>query len=271
TYSHYDSLLTTAGGVELELTGDSEAAFASLDHVIYRDQDSKFSGYTTLTRKSTNNFIENAKLDVSSRTLTVLDLGVNYSTVALGGSVSLSGGYSRGLDLFGAEEDAAGLPGSAPKAEFSKLTVSAGYYKPFNLFEENMLYSSQFSGQYALDTLFGSEQFSAGGIYTVRGFYEEVLANDHGAYLRNDLAVMLPIDSLFGQAATLKPYIGLDAGAVHGRASGTATGVLVGAAVGVALMSGPISFDIYTGYPLSMPDDVENEHFNTFARLSVNF
>lgn len=271
THSDYDSILGTPGGLDLALSGNNKVAFATVDQVLYRDQDSKFNGYINFARKTANNYIEDQRLDVSSRTLSVVDIGVNYSTVWQGGSLSLGGGYSRGLDWFGALEDADNLPGSAPRAQFSKVTAQAGYYKPFGFYEQNMLFSTQLSGQYAFDTLYGSEQVSIGGIYTVRGFYDEVLANDHGAFWRNDLALMKPFGPIFGKMATLKPYIGLDAGVVGGRAPKTPSGVLVGAAVGLGLTAGAVSFDIYTGHPIVLPDSAEDEGFNTFARLSVNF
>ena len=272
TYSNYDSTLPTPGGVSLALSGDNQAAFATIDHVLYRDQDSRLTANLGATRKTANNYVDDTKLDVSSRTLTVMDVGLNYSTVLVGGSANASVGYSRGLDIFGAMDDTSGLPDTAPRAQFSKLTASAGYYRPFELWEQSFSVSTQVSGQYALDTLYGSEQVSVGGIYTVRGFYEEVLAGDHGAYWRNDLAWNKPVGSVFGYDAMLKPYIGVDAGFVDARESGNgSSGTLVGAAVGIGFMAGPISFDIYTGHPISMPDEVENEHFNTFARLSVNF
>lgn len=270
TYSDYDSILSTPGS-NLALSGNNKAAFATVDHVLYRDQDSKLNGYVTLTRKTANNYIEGQRLSVSSRTLTVLDIGTNYSTVWKGGSVNLGGGYSRGLNWLGALEDADGLPGSAPRAQFSKVTVNAGYYKPFGLYDQNMVFSTQVSGQYAFDTLYGSEQVSIGGIYTVRGFYDEVLANDHGAFWRNDIALMKPFGPVFGKMATLRPYIGLDAGVVGGRAPKTPSGLLVGAAVGLGLTAGDVSFDIYTGHPITLPDSADNEGFNTFARLSFNF
>lgn len=39
--------------------------------------------------------------------------------------------------------------------------------------------------QISKDTLFGSEQFSVGGYYSVRGFRENYISGDHGYYFRN--------------------------------------------------------------------------------------
>jgi len=39
--------------------------------------------------------------------------------------------------------------------------------------------------QISKNTLFGSEQFSVGGYYSVRGFRENFITGDHGYYFRN--------------------------------------------------------------------------------------
>jgi hemolysin activation/secretion protein len=43
------------------------------------------------------------------------------------------------------------------------------------------------SAQHAKKTLFGSEQFSVGGYYSVRGFRENYINGDSGYYFRNKL------------------------------------------------------------------------------------
>lgn len=45
--------------------------------------------------------------------------------------------------------------------------------------------SSEISGQASKHTLFGSEQFSVGGYYSVRGFRENYITGDSGYHIRN--------------------------------------------------------------------------------------
>ena len=45
--------------------------------------------------------------------------------------------------------------------------------------------STEMDSQISKDTLFGSEQFSVGGYYSVRGFRENYLSGDSGYYFRN--------------------------------------------------------------------------------------
>lgn len=52
-------------------------------------------------------------------------------------------------------------------------------------------YTLTFDSQYSFDTLYGKDQFSVGGEYTVRGFRESNISGDNGFYFRNDLKVNL--------------------------------------------------------------------------------
>ncbi|MDF3024190.1 MAG: hemolysin [Alphaproteobacteria bacterium] len=269
--SDYESTLVTPSGLVVDLDGLSRSAFLMVDRVVYRDKDTKGILSATLTAKSNKNYVENVRLAVSSHRLTVLDLGGNLTTRIGDSFVTAGAGYSRGLKALGAEEDLGGLPGFAPRAQFERVTLNGSISTPFNFRGTDLMWSSQLSAQYALDALFGSEQFSVGGIYTVRGFYEDTLANDHGFFIRNDLSMPKTLSGPGGRNLLFKPYVALDGGAVGGRAAGTPAGSVVGAAAGLTLALGSASFDIYAGHPLIKPDDLDTDGFNTFARLSVNF
>lgn len=270
-YSEYDSTLVTANGMRLLLEGDNRSIFATVDHVLYRDQVNKLTISGTLTEKEARNYIEKQKLAVSSRQLAVLDLGATYSTTVLGGSGSLGLGYSRGLKILGALQDTPGQDGDLPKAQFEKYTLNASWFRPFTVLDQSLTWSSQLTAQAARDTLFGSEQISAGGIYTVRGFHEESMANDDGYYIRNDLTLRKTLGQVMGADVLFNPYLALDAGAVTGRAPGTPHGTLVGGAVGFGMTAGPINVNVFAGHPIVKPDDMNDEGFTTFGRLSVSF
>lgn len=55
----------------------------------------------------------------------------------------------------------------------------------------NLNYTLTFDSQYSWDTLYGTDQFSIGGEYTVRGFREGTISGDNGYYIRNDLSINL--------------------------------------------------------------------------------
>jgi len=269
--SAYASELKTVVGNILALEGDSRNTYAKIDQNIWRSQLSKWNLSAMITNKVSNNFVGGQKLGVSSRSLTVLDLDTDLSTQALGGSVGVSGGVAFGMPLFGALEDASHIPSDIPHAQFTKLKLGANYSLPFEVLARQATFSTVFTGQYSFQSLYGSEQISVGGPYSVRGFYDSSLANDHGYYLRNDLSFIQPITTIGSTPLALKPYIGLDVGSVAGVAEKTPNGTMVGGAVGFSILGGPASFDIFTSRPILEPDAVEREGWTTFARASVSF
>ncbi|MDD2840694.1 MAG: ShlB/FhaC/HecB family hemolysin secretion/activation protein, partial [Rickettsiales bacterium] len=52
-------------------------------------------------------------------------------------------------------------------------------------------YTLTFNTQYSWNTLYGTDQFSIGGEWTVRGFKENTISGDNGYSIRNDLRVNL--------------------------------------------------------------------------------
>ena len=267
--SNYDSTLHS-GLSTLHLNGDEASYTGTIDHVVYRDQTSKGSVSMSLTNDITDTFIDNQLINVSSRTLTFATFGGNYSTRVYGGNATAGIGYTRGLRLFNALADQDGIPSSTPHAQFDKYTLTAGYVHPFTCAGENFSASTQFSGQYAPDALYGSQQFSIGGQYTVRGFLDEALANDNGYYLRNDVTWLKTL-SIGGRTLSFRPLWALDVGSVGSVHPGTQHGTLVGTAIGVDLASGPLQLTGLMGYPLVKPDTVENPGLSFLARLSIMF
>jgi hemolysin activation/secretion protein len=271
SYSNYESSLVTNNSTRLLLDGDNRAVFGTIDYVAYRDQKNKVTLSTTLTDKKSRNYIEKNLLTVSSRQLSVLDLNALWTTQLLGGSASLGIGYSRGLKLFGSLKDAPGQNGDLPKAQFDKYTLNASWFRPFMLYDQNLSWSSQLTAQAASDTLYGSEQISVGGIYTVRGFHEQSRANDDGYYIRNDLTLRKSLGNIYGAPVQFNPFLALDAGAVTGRAPGTPHGTLIGAGAGFNLSAGIANINFFAGHPIEKPDALKNEGWTTFGRLSVSF
>lgn len=272
SYSDYNSSLTTPTNNTLLLNGDNRTVFGTIDYVLHRDQVNKVTLSGTLTKKKSRNYIEEQKLAVSSRELTVLDLGVTLSREILGGSSSFNLGYSRGLKALGALEDTPGQDSNLPSAQFNKYVLNASWYRPFTVFDDHaMTWSSQLSAQASPNTLFGSEQMSIGGIYSVRGFHEESLANDDGYFIRNDLTLRETAGTIHGQEISVNPYIALDAGAVTGRATDTPHGTLIGCAAGLSVAAGPASIDVFAGRPLKAPENMGQEGWTSFGRLALAF
>ncbi len=267
--SRYVSSFTVPSGLELQTSGDSTQAFVRVDWLIHQAVDSRATLAATVTAKNAHNYLQDALIAVSSRKLAVADLDANYSTAALGGVLGLDLGWSQGLGTLGALRDAPGLPDEAPRAQFQKLRYGANFGLPFPLFGTNASFGSQFSGQHARDPMYGSEQISVGGIYAVRGFFENNLVGDHGLLWRNDLSLNIPVALEGGGAVLLRPYLGLDYGRARSKAPGNLEGHLAGMALGLAIAAERVSLDIFYAKGLSRPAGMPHEAGRVFVALRV--
>ena len=167
--SEYDSTIKTEFN-DLLSHGETISYSGQLDTLLHRGLNNQVRMNVGVTAKDTQAFLEGVKLGVSSRKLSVLDVGMSYSDLMLSGLLNLNISYSRGLKIFNALEDAQNLPEDAPKAQFDKVSYGISYLKGFNWLGQNFSFSSGFSGQQAFDPLYGSEQFSIGSLYSVPGF-----------------------------------------------------------------------------------------------------
>jgi hypothetical protein len=74
-----------------------------------------------------------------------------------------------------------------PSARAEIWTAHLNISSPFKLGQQNLRWSSEWRGQYSPNLLMGSEQFSIGSRYTVRGFNTTSLTGQSGWVLRNEL------------------------------------------------------------------------------------
>jgi hemolysin activation/secretion protein len=220
--------------VDFTSSGVSGSANVRLDRVIFRNQDTKWTLSGGLTRKSSENFINEEKITANSRVLSVADLTSNLSVVGLGGLWSIDLGLSRGVDMFGALQDPGNIANNAPRAQFAKVNYGVSLQRSFKLAEQNFNWQSNFSGQSASNVLYGSEQFLVGSTSSVRGFRRYGISGDSGAYWRNDLSMPMPLQKLLGSSAPngqIKPYVGYDLGHVfshYDSSPGSVSGVTAG-------------------------------------------
>lgn len=267
--SSYLTTLRAPSGLNLQSNGDSTSNSLSWDRVVYRNQSTRASLASTYTIKDTKNYLEGQFLGVSSRKLSVLDLDGSVTTGLGKGVLGINLGWARGVTGGGALRDPKGLPDFAPRAQFEKLKYGANYFIPFQGAGQDWTFSSSLTGQRAANTLYGSEQISIGGIYSVRGFVKNTLAGDSGYYLRNDLS-MRQVFRPAGTALAVRWYAGLDMGSVRNRAAGVPQGALVGSALGASINWNGGNWDISSTCPLATPQGVDKEGCQTWFRLSYS-
>ncbi len=269
SYSSNATPLSLPSGLQLVSSGDSRFSFVNLERVMYRDQASKATLATTLTTKSTRNYLNDHFLAVSSRDLTLLDLDAALALRLGSAALRLDAGLTQGLDALGALEDAHGLPGDFPRAQFRKYRLSADYSLPFRLASRDALFTSQFVGQHAEDTLYSSEQMLIGSLYTVRGFSRNTLSGDHGYFWRNELSARFPIE-VGDTVLSGRAFIAYDQGRVSNRVSGLPSGSLAGGALGVSVFWKGASWDWFCTRPLSGPSSMDLEGTQAWFRVAFS-
>lgn len=267
--SRYAIPIASPSGATFYNRGNSENGGLRLDRVLFRDAGNRLAANLALNHKRTRSYLEGTLLDAASRKLTVLDTGISADTTLAGGSLSLEAGYSRGLTALGARRDTDNLTDQDPHAQFQKWTIGGSYRKSIELAGLSLQYSGQWSGQYAQQMLYGSEQFSIGSLYSVRGFDKQSLSGEHGFYWRNEIATRLPFD-LAGVRGSLRPWLGLDRGVVRSRGQDVPQGWLSGMAAGLQLqLVNGVNLEVIATRPLSGPAFEKLEGTTVWTRLSA--
>ena len=150
----------------------------------------RLSTNASLTAKQSASYLNGEKIETSERTLSILNAGFAVSSYLNDTTnIYLKPSYSKGLKVLNAKKDQANLTADTPRAQFEVFKLYANFSKRFTIPKINapVTFSTEMDSQYSKDTLFGSEQFSVGGYYSVRGFRENYITGDSGYYLRNKI------------------------------------------------------------------------------------
>jgi len=253
--SDYHSPVTTSS-TTLVARGSSETFRAELDYVLYRDQDQKLTALAAINNKATRNYLADEYLSVSSRNLAIADADLNWQRRFSWFMGNLGLGVSQGLRQLNAKADPEDIAVTAPHAQGSKLRYSGGALVPFSLLGQEFSFSTQATGQFAFEPLYGSEQITLGSYYTVRGFNRYSLSGDRGWYVRNELSTSLP--KLPFTDIAPRPFIGFDGGRIEGfktTRDANFTGVAGGVRVGGQHLSGELSAAKGLSVPVSLPHE----------------
>jgi hemolysin activation/secretion protein len=172
----------------LSLTGYSQRNNVTLDHVLLSEGNFRLSTSASLTTKSSASYLNQQKIETSERKLTIGTIDFTISNYFSNGlNLYLKPSYLKGLKLLNAKQDDKNLTGDTPKAQFDYFTLYASLSKRLTIpkVEIPFTLSTEVNAQYSKQTLFGTEQFSVGGYYSVRGFRENYINGDSGYYFRN--------------------------------------------------------------------------------------
>jgi len=242
-------------------------------YLFLRDQGSKNGLRFTVNRNQSQNYIQDVILDSSKLTATA-KLEVYREQFINGGRWQLAGSFHKGLKSFGALADADQAIGS-PRAEFEKININFTLSKQLTIFDIAFNVDTEIRGQHSTDTLFGSQQFSLGGLYTVRGYKEDGLFGNSGALLRQQFSYNLPNGNPFNSFKHLgqwKLFIAYDTGMVKNKEpTSKSFHGLSGWALGFSSGGGIWSWSVTYAQPLDSPAGITPKSSQLDFSLSASF
>jgi len=263
--SKYFSKIDLDSNNSIDSTGKTINSFISGDKVIYRDENSKINTGINLTFKSTKNYIDDIFLTTSSNNLSVLDFNLNYFLLIDNSStINANISYSQGLDSFGATKDT----NTTLKSKFKRYNLSLSYMKGLELFGLPASFSNNLSFQQSDDSLYGSEQMSIGGFYSVRGFEGVSVSGNKGVVLNNDFSIIkniYDIDTTF--------FIAYDYGRIYSNYD-IIGAELSGAAYGLKFLYNDLFFEVTKVFDISHSSNIDinsNKGNYTYLNLIYSF
>lgn len=189
-FSHSNFKGQNSGSGSTTLTGFSQSSKFTIDRVLLNNTNLRLSTNASLADKSAASYLDSEKIATSERKLSILNLGFAASSY-LNNTTSLyvKPSYSKGLKILNAKKDQSSEANTSPRAQFEYFKLYANFSKRLILPKINvpLTFSSEMDSQYSKQTLYGSEQFSVGGYYSVRGFRENYITGDSGYYFRNKI------------------------------------------------------------------------------------
>ena len=246
-------------------SGDTETHRVNLSRVLFRNGDIKTGVSLGLSHRINHNYLDDILLQSSSRKLTSLLFGLNHTQKMWGGVGTFNPTFSRGMPWLDAERDGS-KNGDLPKAQFRKWSLNASFQRPV---ADNLWWLASVYGQWSPDRLYGSERMTLGGESSVRGFKEQSISGDNGAYWRNELSYTLFTLPVIGQVSALAA---VDGGWLHSnRLDAYAAGTLWGTAAGLSTANRWVSTSFTVGLPLDYPHWLEPDHVSIYYRVAVAF
>ncbi len=243
--------------------GDTLWQKLNVNRVLLRDSQQKLSAELALSQRRSENRLADQRLKNSSHKISTLSSGLNYSRTLAGGYLTLNPQITKGITTFGATRDSGDAPG-LPQAQFIKASLNSSYYLPLT---PSIYYLTAIYGQISPDHLYSSEQVTAGGQYSVRGFKEQSISANRGAYWRNDINWRWPKPFYdFG----ISIYGAIDAGWLQEQKPYLEGGSLAGAAIGINVSNQYFSHAFSGGVPLFYPGSMKPDKWVVYWQASLS-
>lgn len=250
-------------GTDLRYHGSSLQNRFTVARMLERNAVRKIDAFVSVSNYVGNAYLEEFQLTNSSERVSTAQFGVNFATrVGRKGYFTFSPTFTAGLPFATRDMRA----GGGPAAGFAKPAFSASFYQQIT---QNVAYLGSGYAQSAPKALYSSERISVGGETSVRGFRDQYLYGNTGAYLRNEINWTLPLPAL-GTRVTLTAAV--DAGRVvpvEGEPS--SGGNVLGAAIGASTSWKGVSASFSVGVPLRAPAQLKADPVVLNFRLRSSF
>nr|WP_246226538.1 ShlB/FhaC/HecB family hemolysin secretion/activation protein [Pseudomonas atagonensis] len=249
--------------VTLHSTGITDQLSLRADRVLWRDQSRQLSANLQLAHKDVDSYLESARLNIQSPTLTVAEAGLNLFW--LDRAVwNLDVNYAQGLRWLGADDDAQHQVKNLPKAQFRKYRAGLSQWRNGQLGGQAWQWQSQLNLQYSPDPLPAIEQLLGTDDSAVRGYRVSSVSGASGAIWRNTLR--LPLRSEWPVQIT--PRVGLDHGWLKAD-NRTQSQRLSGASIGLNLGWKNLQVDVDYQRALNTPTGLPHEPETWLMRVGV--
>ncbi|AXX85324.1 ShlB/FhaC/HecB family hemolysin secretion/activation protein [Aliarcobacter skirrowii] len=234
-YSNYKQINSDFFGNDFLSNGDNYSFGVEMEYKLFHNINNNLSFIINYEDKSTRNYLNNAKLDLQSYKIRPIGFGYKHSYVSNSFDFYSKLLYHKGIS--GLKEEF-----SEQNIYFDKFTLDFGFNKYFDKLH-NLQYNLLFRGQYSNNNLFGTEEISVGGIYSVRGFNNISLSGNKGFYLRNEI-----LQRYYISQVVIMPYVGFDYGYIDDNIYSNA-GSISGTAFGSRFYYKDVSFEIFYNRP----------------------
>lgn len=245
-YSYHQKI---AGNNEDHISsGKSKNLEFKVTQQFQRDPSQKNSWQFKVGKRWSTTAIDDVDIGVQKRNTAFVELGWVHTHYIGNAQLDVTLANRWGTSAFGGMGNPEGRPSDYPTFTYTMQTVDVTLVAPFQMASQPLTYIATFRGQNTRSPLYTTDQFSIGGLYTVRGFDGELtLTGERGFYLRNELS--LPIAN-----TAQSVYVAVDFGKVYGPSVQYLVGdTLAGATVGVRGGYKGFTYDLFSGWSLYKP------------------
>lgn len=190
-YSNSSYFFYSGSTTRFKSHGETSTASLAVDKIISKSKLTKISAGLAFNHRDNRNFIGDLKLEQSSRKASFLTANYSQSFFLNNATLLIKPSYLKSINAFDSKKDSAEASSITPHGELNIAKLYVNFSKNFEYFSKKFSYNLSFDGQQSSKKLYGIDQFSVGGIYSVRGFKNGSISGDSGYNIRNEFSIGL--------------------------------------------------------------------------------